>query len=391
MPDTSSIDPSREAQPTPAQALLELAGQLERGDQPEMEDLKAALGSFRAAGFDKPVQQMAIEAREDVRQGRYPDAILLRMLARGLSGEPVARRGRPPGTKNKPKVAAVAAAVEAVAVALGGELDFGMRATIPGVNEGMNRAAARGHAPVAAAPGLKDWDPDGSSVEDDAAEPWPSVSEWAAKELGEDDRPLTLDDIAFPMLAAPIDVDQIGENLRAQADRAVDNLTDREREVLRTHFTSTDDDRPLKLPLRTPKAAVIIRPEIAEFSVLTTFEEVPPTRSPSEWVALAADVIEHLEMPAHAELCGELYALAELLEVSPPVDSAEMPLLERVEKEIERRVRRAIESPADLPQWVIDWSRWARVDLENEERRAEDAKREARHTEIFGAGGIPRD
>ncbi len=362
MPNTPSSDPSQGAQPSPSQTLLELAGQLERDEKPEMEDLKAALGSFRVAGLDKSVQQMAIEAREDVRHGRYPDAFLLRMLAKGLTGElPGRRRGRPLGSTNKPKAATDDATATAAPVV----------AAVPEVNEGMNRAVAAAHAPRGGR----------TKVEFDEPEPEPL-------EFGdEDDHLLTPADLTGLVSAAEIDFNKVGVSLREQTDRAIDGLTDKEREVLRTRFLVPDEGT---IHVKKGDQIRIVATPSNGYGVVV--EPIDTNeRSPSEWVALAADVIEHLEMPTHAELCGELYALAERLEIAPPVDPDEMSLLERTEKEIERRVRRAIESPAELPAWVIEWARAERSirRFEEVEKQNEDA-RARRDAEIFGAGGVPR-
>lgn len=288
MSDSPDPAPSAEVVQSPASALKALAAALETGsDVPDQARIVEILASFKAGGLDRPTQEMVIEAREAAKEGRRPDPLALRMIAKALSAPRKVKA--PPQTTGEP----------------------------------------RGLRPISAAP--------------------------------------------------VVDIDAGLGKLREQANGAVAALTDREREVLDERF-GVPQKPSNGVRATVPEfnegmnraAGVMHAPPIAQFDVLAAmkasseslaevWDEPAPSRTAAEWVAAAADVIEHLDMPAHAELCGELYALAQKLEESPLPDPTAAPLLERVEREIERRVERAIASKADLPEWVIDWARAERA------------------------------
>lgn len=287
MSDSTDHALSPDAPQSPRQALKALAEALETGvDVPDQARIREILGSFKASGLDRPTQEMIIEAREDAKAGRAPDALSLRMIAKALSSSARPKKAHRPTVMNEP-------------------------------NEPGNFAGA--------SPTKGDVD----------------------KGLGK---------------------------LREQADRAVEALTDREREVLAEHFKTAPwpdgNSAPPDLPPKKNGNGEAIRftkstapeqepPGVTEDMVAALYEET--VRTDAELVALAADAIEAFSIPPYVELAADLYALAQKLEENPVPDLSAAPLLDRVEAEIRRRIEKAIKSPADLPAWVIEWAREERA------------------------------
>jgi hypothetical protein len=267
---------------------------------------------------------MIIEAREDAKQGRPPDSLALRMIAKALEVAAAPRKGRPPGSKNAPKATAPTRATTAP-----GDIDTSAVATMkvtpgPGLKDVPIRLANHGHGGAA-----------GADDDVDEGEELPSVA--AARrlaQLGLELRDPTDEEIAN----GPAGIKVVG---------TIDVAPKKNGHDLKTW----DEIRDNKLsPDARARVDAWVENEIAALGEASE-------RTDAEWVAHAADVIEHLDMPARAELCGELYALAQRLEENPLPDPTAAPLLERVEAEIERRIEKAIKSSADLPAWVIEWAR----------------------------------
>ena len=446
----SNSTPSPSSQEGAAQALLELAAAIEAGDPPDLLDLRHALGSFRAAGLDKRAQQHVIEAREDARAGRIPDPLLLRMVAKAVAAAPAAppkakskyatpdagekyiaelaarEVGAPPKAKSKPTAAPAMVSVAERTVRPDG-VGFTTVKLVPAVPPAEPESPIDVEAfaeiklvSASFSASMVPPEPEEAMGEDEAVAELEARSELA--EYHEDDEngdPLDAEDPPgggydrefFAARSTDADVsllDRIGDRavdleeslagLREQTDRITASLTDKEREVLRTHFS--DGDRPVFAAMngegerpavnlqsagqlasdQTYKSIVSVLPtrtnssngggngnghhhdEGPELPYDADYAEPHETESPSEIVARAADLIErNADMPANAGIVGALYELAEKLERRGFTDAPDgRPLLDRVEDEIARRIERAIASSADLPLWVIEWARMER-------------------------------
>ena len=131
MSESNLPAPSEKAPQGPALALKAFASRLESGPAPDLGDLGDALALIDPAELDKTHRKLLDEAEAKVDGGQMPDSLALRMLAKALA-TPIAvpaerpaptttaaaplireataeemeppRRGRPPGSKNKPKL-----------------------------------------------------------------------------------------------------------------------------------------------------------------------------------------------------------------------------------------------------------------------------------------------
>jgi hypothetical protein len=351
--------PSPEAQPSPAQALKELAATIERGDELDFVDVRGILGGFRAAGLSKQVQQMVIEVREDAKAGRMPEALTLRMIAMAMERDirEVQRgRGRPPGSKNKPKVTKEPWEIEA-------------EASIERQNRG-NESRGQPHLMAATSEVLEKQDDEGD-------EP--------VEEIDEDNEAL-ID--ALARNAPPVDIDKGFAKLEDIKNDVVRDLNPAEREAL-AQFRTLEAKIPElnegmnraagKLHGREAVPVVIEEgtPLAIEAPVLratgkkngkTLIEVLAPAPIEEDYepedaiadvdlVTMAAEILEQLGSKHHGALIAELYDLALRLEKNPIPDLSKKPLHERVAAELSRRLERAIEKGGELPPWTFDWLR----------------------------------
>lgn len=104
MSETTSQTPADKPVPGAARALKALAARLEQGPAPDLDELSEALYAIRSGGFDRTTKKLLLEAREGIDEGKVPDPLVLRMLAKAVidmpPGERQAVKGQAPDTSD---------------------------------------------------------------------------------------------------------------------------------------------------------------------------------------------------------------------------------------------------------------------------------------------------